>query len=96
MRAIKHEIRGDVTTTNPDCLSLNALEILAKRVSIGEWLVEHLVQVRVERRLKEVQQAKKRMEFELGQEMEKIKAKEQEINESMVELLRKEQGVNQR
>lgn len=44
---LEEYIKGELTTTDPQLLSLNALEILNKKVNIKHYIMQAYIQVRL-------------------------------------------------
>lgn len=51
---LEEQIRGEITTTDPQILSLNALEILNKKVKIKHYVIQAYIQIRLKEKMNEL------------------------------------------
>ena len=87
---MKDLIRNDLTTTNPDVLSLNALEILTKKMTLKHYIISNYIEAKVNLREEEIEGKKKKLLSGVTERIDNLTYKEQELDHFEKEILKRE------
>lgn len=76
---IKHLVKNEITTTNSEVVSLNALEIMAKRTELRYYFIQIVIEARVNLKMSEVEKKNKKLVEAINSKLESIAIKEEKM-----------------
>lgn len=86
---LEEKLKIELTTTDPQYLSLNALEIIAKRHKLIVYFMSFYIATKIQLKIAEYQKNKKRMLYDLKERQERLKECEERLNADEEEYARK-------